>query len=61
MGLIFYIIISTLVTAAIWYFLCGLEEQDKQDDKKDNIGCVVALILGFIGALISAGIAALGD
>ena len=60
MGWIIFILVNTLVGAAIWYFACGLEEQDKQDDKKGNTGCILALVLGFIGALLVAGMVAIG-
>lgn len=60
MGWLIFIIVNTLVGAAIWYFVCGLKDNDEQSDNKSNAGCFVALILGFIGALIVAGMAALG-
>lgn len=60
MGWILFIAINTLVGAAIWYFVCGLKDNDEQSDKKSNMGCVIALVLGFIGALLVAGMAALG-
>ena len=60
MGWIIFIIVNTLAGAAIWYFVCGGEEQDKADDKKGNWGCILSLILGFIGALIVTGMVALG-
>ena len=60
MGWIFFILVNTLAGAAIWYFACGLKENDDQSDNKSNAGCFLSLILGFIGALIIAGITALG-
>ena len=57
---IFGIILATLVGGAIWYFACGLIEEDERAEGKDKgWGCITALILGFIGALLWFGMAAL--
>ena len=57
---IFGIILATLVGGAIWYFACGLSEEDEKAEGKDKgTGCIVALILGLIGTLIMFGFAAL--
>lgn len=59
MGGIGYIIISTLIGAAVIYFACGLEENDKKDGK-GNSGCIVALVVSLLFTLILGGIALLG-
>lgn len=46
-------IVATLLVAATWYFLCGLAEEDSKAEGKDKgMGCVTALVLGLIGAII---------
>lgn len=46
-------IVATLLGAATWYFLCGIsEEVSKSEGKDKGIGCVTALVLGLIGAII---------
>jgi len=60
MGWVIFILVNTLAGAAIWYFACGLKDNDEQSDSKSNAGCYISLILGFIGALIVAGMVALG-
>lgn len=56
LGIIFF----TLLGGATWYFLCGLSEEDEKAEGKDKgTGCIVALILGLIGTLITFGFAAL--
>lgn len=55
------ILLCTMVGGAIWYFACGLNDEDERAEGKDKgIGCILALILGFIGALIMFGLAAIG-
>ena len=57
---IFGILLATLVGGAIWYFACGLSDEDNRaEGKEKGWGCITALILGFIGALIMFGFAAL--
>ena len=60
MGWLIFILFNTLAGAAIWYFVCGLKDNDEQSDNNSNAGCFLSLILGFIGALIVSGMAALG-
>ena len=57
---IIYILFGTLFTAAIWYFFCGVEEEDRQNDKNDHTGCIVCLVLGFISTLIMMALSFLG-
>lgn len=70
MGLVFCLILCTLVTAAIWYFLCGGEESDKAEAAKREAegkepekglgsGCITCLIIGFIMSLCYVGCSAL--
>lgn len=59
MGFIGYLIITTLIGAAVIYFVCGLEKHDKEKGKGNN-GCVVAIVIGFIFALILGLIALAG-
>lgn len=66
MGIIFFTIICTLVTAAIWYFFCGGEESDKADAAKREsegkepskglgAGCITCLIIGLIMSICYVG------
>ena len=42
-----YLILCTLVTAAIVYFLCGMSENN--DTKEDSkAGCITSLVWGFV-------------
>ena len=59
MGAIGYLIITTLIGAAVIYFVCGLEKSDRENGK-GNTGCAVALVISFVFALILGGIALLG-
>lgn len=64
MGIVIWAILYTLVTAAIWYFLCGGEESDKADaakreaegkghEKGLSAGCIASLFIGLIGTVIA--------
>ena len=70
MGIVFWLILCTLVTAAIWYFICGGEESDKAEaakreaegkdpEKGLSTGCITCLIIGLITSLCYAGCTAL--
>ncbi len=59
MGFIGYLIITTLIGAVVIYFVCGLEKQDKESGKGNN-GCLVAIVISFIFALILGLIALAG-
>jgi hypothetical protein len=58
--IVFGIIFCTLAGAACCYFLCGLNEEDNNAKGKDkNIGCIISLILAFLGTLLMFSFAAL--
>jgi len=59
MGGIGYLIISTLIGAAVIYFACDLEDSDKKEGK-GNSGCVVALVISLLFSLILGGMALIG-
>lgn len=59
MGFVGYLIITTLIGAVVIYFVCGLEKQDKEKGKGNN-GCIVAVVISFIFALILGLIALAG-
>ena len=37
MELFIFIVVGTLVTTAIWYFFCGIEDEAKKESRKSQV------------------------
>ena len=53
MELFIFIVVGTLVTAAIWYFFCGVEDEAKKESE-EKFGCITCIIIGLISTLVLA-------
>lgn len=53
MELFIFIVVGTLVTAAIWYFFGGVEDEAKKESE-EKLGCIICIIIGLILTLVLA-------